>query len=128
MRVLACPASLKGVLTPIEAAAALGEGMRRVDGLEVDEVPLEDGGDGTLEVISRSLGGEWRTARVSDPVGRPVDFLIEPSVLIRMRKPQGDCDEFTMLSLALLVANGIDCEIVTVACDRDGRMTGDGEG
>ena len=73
MRVLACPASLKGVLTPIEAAGALAEGLRRVEGVEVDEVPLEDGGEGTLEVISRSLEGEWRTARVQDPLGRPVD-------------------------------------------------------
>src|SRR6266550_824314 len=55
MRVLACPASLKGVLSPIEAADALAEGLRRV------------------EVIARARGGEWRTARVSDPLGRPVD-------------------------------------------------------
>ena len=73
MRVLACPASLKGVLGPIEAAAALAEGLRRVDGIEVEELPLEDGGEGTLEVIFRSLGGEWRAARVSDPLGRPVE-------------------------------------------------------
>jgi glycerate kinase len=72
MRVLACPASLKGVLTPVQAAAALAEGLRGVEGVEVEELPLEDGGDGTLEVISRALGGEWRTARVSDPLGRPV--------------------------------------------------------
>ena len=73
MRVLACPASLKGVLGPIEAAAALAEGLRRVDGIEVEELPLGDGGEGTLEVIFRALGGAWRTARVSDPLGRPVE-------------------------------------------------------
>ena len=73
MRVLACPASLKGVLGPIEAAAALAVGLRRVDGIKVEELPLEDGGEGTLEVIFRSLGGEWRAARVSDPLGRPVE-------------------------------------------------------
>ena len=73
MRVLACPASLKGVLSPIEAADALAEGLRRVEGIEVEQVPVEDGGEGTLEVIARARGGEWRTARVSDPLGRPVD-------------------------------------------------------
>jgi glycerate kinase len=80
VRVLACPASLKGVLGPVEAAAAVAEGLRRVDGVEVDEVPLADGGDGTLDAISRSLGGEWRTARVSDPLGRRVDarYLLLP--------------------------------------------------
>src|SRR3989449_7324575 len=80
MRVLACPASLKGVLSPIEAADALAEGLRRVEGIEVEQVPVEDGGEGTLEVIARARGGEWRTARVSDPVGRPVDvrWLVLP--------------------------------------------------
>src|SRR2546423_6594473 len=73
MRVLACPASLKGVLSPVEAADALAEGLRRVDRIEVEQVPVEDGGEGTLEVISRARGGEWRTALVSDPLGRPVE-------------------------------------------------------
>ena len=72
MRALACPASLKEVLTPIEAATLLAAGMRRVDGLEVDELPVADGGEGTAEVLARTLGGEWHTAVVSDPFGRPV--------------------------------------------------------
>jgi glycerate kinase len=80
MRVLACPASLKGVLSPGEAAGALAEGLRRVEGIEVEQVPVEDGGEGTLEVISRSRGGEWRTVRVADPLGRPVEarWLVLP--------------------------------------------------
>ena len=52
MRVLACPASLKGVLSAVEAAAALGRGMRRVPGAEVAELPVADGGEGTLEVLA----------------------------------------------------------------------------
>jgi glycerate kinase len=77
---LACPASLKGVLTPIEASSLLAAGMRRVEGVEVDEAPVADGGEGTAEVLERSLGGEWRTAVVSDPLGRPVAarYLILP--------------------------------------------------
>jgi glycerate kinase len=44
--------------------------MRRVDGLEVDEAPVADGGEGTAEVLHRSLGGTWQSAAVSDPLGR----------------------------------------------------------
>jgi glycerate kinase len=47
---LACPASLKGVLTAREAASALAEGFRR-GGREADELPLADGGEGTAEVL-----------------------------------------------------------------------------
>lgn len=73
MRALASPASLKGVLSPLEAAAALAAGMRRVEGLDVDEAPVADGGEGTADVLHRSLGGEWRSALVADAFGRPVE-------------------------------------------------------
>lgn len=71
MRALLCPASLKGVLSAAAAAAALARGLR-TDGVEADELPVADGGEGTAEVLSAALGGEWRDARVSDPLGRPV--------------------------------------------------------
>jgi len=72
MLAVAAPAPLKGVLSPVEAAALLGTGLRRVDGVAVDEVPIADGGEGTALVLHAALGGEWRTAVVSDPLGRPV--------------------------------------------------------
>jgi glycerate kinase len=72
MRAVAAPASLKGVLSPLDAAAHLAVGLRRVDGLEVDEAPVADGGEGTALVVHAALGGTWRTAVVADPLGRPV--------------------------------------------------------
>lgn len=72
MKLLAAPASLKGVLSPLEAAALLASGMRRVDGVEAIEAPVADGGEGTAAVIHAALGGAWRTAVVSGPLGRPV--------------------------------------------------------
>jgi glycerate kinase len=77
---LASPASLKGVLTPLEAAAALAEGMRRIDGVVVDEAPVADGGEGTAAVLEAALGGEWRAAVVQGPLGAPVDarWLVLP--------------------------------------------------
>ena len=41
-RTLACPASLKGVLSAREAARALAEGLRTW--AEADELPVADGG------------------------------------------------------------------------------------
>jgi glycerate 2-kinase len=68
-RVLACPASLKGVLSAREAASALAEGLRTW--AEVDELPVADGGEGTLDVLHAATGGEWREAEVHDAFGRP---------------------------------------------------------
>jgi glycerate kinase len=64
---LACPASLKGVVSAVEAAALLAEGLER-GGAEGLALPVADGGEGTAEVI----GGEPHEAVVSDPLGRPV--------------------------------------------------------
>jgi glycerate 2-kinase len=71
VRALVSPASLKGVLRASEAAAALADGLR-ARGAEALELPVADGGEGTLEVLAASLDGEWRQAEVSDPLGRSV--------------------------------------------------------
>jgi glycerate kinase len=65
---LASPASLKGVLSAVEAAAALVEGA----GSDAEALPIADGGGGTAEVLAASFGGSWQDAVVSDPLGRPV--------------------------------------------------------
>ncbi|MDQ3889270.1 MAG: glycerate kinase [Actinomycetota bacterium] len=70
-RAVACPDSLKGVLAARDAAGALAAGLRRA-GVEAEERPLADGGEGTADVLVEALGGEWRVADVSDPLGRRV--------------------------------------------------------
>ena len=70
MRALACPASLKGVLTAPAAAAALAEGLRE-GGADVDELPVADGGEGTAEALWLALGGDWHESDVHDAFGRP---------------------------------------------------------
>jgi glycerate kinase len=49
----------------------LADGFARA-GVECDQIPLADGGEGTAEALWTVLGGEWREAEVSDPLGRPV--------------------------------------------------------
>ncbi len=69
MRALACPSPLKGVLSARHAASALAEGLRA--SADADELPIADGGEGTLDVLQVALGGEWRVASVHDAFGRP---------------------------------------------------------
>ena len=54
-----------------DAAAALADGVRSAGGDAV-ELPVADGGECTAESLHAALGGEWREAVVSDPLGRPV--------------------------------------------------------
>jgi glycerate kinase len=65
---LACPASLKGVLSAREAAAALADGLRTW--AHADELPIADGGEGTLDVLEAAIGGDWQEVEVTDAFGR----------------------------------------------------------
>ena len=79
MSALACPASLKGVLGAAAAAEALATGFEAV-GVDCGRCPVADGGEGTAEALAAVLGGDWREATVSDPLGRPVQarWLVLP--------------------------------------------------
>jgi glycerate kinase len=72
--VLFAPDSFKGSLTSVEVARALAAGWGRVrpsDTLLL--APLADGGEGTLVAIEAA--GDWtvETARVHDPLERPIE-------------------------------------------------------
>jgi glycerate kinase len=71
---VAAPDKFKGTLTAQQAAEALAAGWRRGDPrAEVEVVPVADGGDGTLDALLAALGGERRHARVTGPLGDPVE-------------------------------------------------------
>jgi glycerate 2-kinase len=69
---LCAPDSFKGTLSAAEVAAAMSAGLRAA-GLRASELPLADGGEGTMEVLVEALGGGVRKASVSDPLGRPIE-------------------------------------------------------
>ena len=60
-RALVAPASLKGVLSARDAAAAVAAGFREA-GVDADECPVADGGEGTAEALWSVLGGVWHAA------------------------------------------------------------------
>jgi glycerate 2-kinase len=68
MPLLAAPDKFRGTLTAREAAAAIAAGAARA-GWSAVELPLADGGEGTLEV----LGGGNQRAIVTGPLGDPVE-------------------------------------------------------
>ena len=72
-KVIVAPDSYKGCLSAQEVASTLASALRRLHpDWEVVEHPLADGGEGTVDVVTPALGGGFREAVVSDPLGRPV--------------------------------------------------------
>lgn len=73
MRVIAAPDSFKGSLSAPLAAQAIARGVQRAcPACQVEEIPIADGGEGTLETLVAAGQGEYRTYQVQGPLGQPV--------------------------------------------------------
>lgn len=73
-RVVIAPQSFKGSADPVAVAAAIARGLRRRwPRAECLEVPLADGGEGTVRALVRATGGDLRSTRVHDPLQREID-------------------------------------------------------
>jgi len=90
--VLVSPDSFKGTFSAREAAHAIAEGLRSA-GRDAEELPVADGGEGTMEVLMTALGGELRKVTVSDPLGRPIQagfaLLPDGSAVVEMAQASG---------------------------------------
>lgn len=84
---VAAPDKFRGTASAREVAAAIGHACWEL-GIDCDEVPMADGGDGLLEV----LGGANRTSSVTGPLGDPVNApwrLSKGTAVIEMARASG---------------------------------------
>jgi len=73
MRIIVAPDAFKGSLSAPEAARAMARGIRAVfPEAEVLQVPMADGGEGTVEALVTATGGRWMETEVRGPLGDPV--------------------------------------------------------
>ena len=89
---LVAPDSFKGTFSAREVAAHIAAGLRDA-GREADELPVADGGEGTMDVLVNVLGGELHTITASGPLGRPVEarFAVLPdgAAVVEMAQASG---------------------------------------
>src|SRR5947208_3206200 len=73
MHILLAPQALKGSLTAAETVQALAQGVRAaVPDAQVIELPIADGGEGTVEAMVAATGGTIIPVTVTGPLGEPV--------------------------------------------------------
>jgi glycerate 2-kinase len=72
--IVVAPDSFKSTLSAREVAQALARGVRAAGHAAVER-PVGDGGEGTMDALVAVLGGELRTAVVSDPLHRRVEAV-----------------------------------------------------
>ena len=74
MRIVLAPDKFKGSLTASQAVEALARGVRAAaPSAEVVAFPMADGGEGIVEALVTATGGAFHHARVTGPLGEPVD-------------------------------------------------------
>jgi glycerate 2-kinase len=94
MRVVVAPDKFKGSATAAEAAAALAAGLRAAQpDLEIVEVPVADGGDGT---VAAALAAGFTPVRTvaEGPLGQPVETtfgLRDGTAVIELADVDGLC-------------------------------------
>lgn len=73
-KVVLAPQGFKESLTGMEIAEAMSIGVKYVwPDAETILIPVADGGDGTLQALVDSSGGDVRTAMVEDAIGRTIE-------------------------------------------------------
>jgi glycerate 2-kinase len=73
MRIVIAPNAFKGSLTATEVAASICAGVQRVfPTAEINQLPIADGGDGTLDLVLGAAGGQRVEMEVRGPLGAPV--------------------------------------------------------
>jgi glycerate kinase len=137
--VLVAPDKFKGTFSATEVAAAITGGLR-AGGREAVELPLADGGEGTMEALLAALGGERLTARVEDPLGRAVeaDFALlagartavvevaQASGLWRLSEGERDAWRASSRGTGELIAAAVDAGAREVIVAAGGSATTDG--
>lgn len=74
MRILLAPDSFKGSLSATEVAQSMAAGIKKVlPHARTVELPLSDGGEGLVEALVKATGGKMLKARVTGPLGDPVE-------------------------------------------------------
>lgn len=93
MKIVIAPDSFKGSLSAKEVAHTIAKAVLEVcPDAETVEIPLADGGEGLVEVLSEAMDGELTRCRVTDPLGRPIDaeyILGDGEAFMEMASPAG---------------------------------------
>ncbi len=81
MKIVVAPDSFKECLSAVEVTRAIAEGLRAAwaalpvegESLEIVEVPVADGGEGTVDTVVAATGGQVRGVAVTGPLGERVE-------------------------------------------------------
>jgi glycerate 2-kinase len=69
MRIVIAPDKFKSSLSAPQVAAAIARGVRQVHpAIDIEQIPMADGGEGTVDALVTATGGRLVTVRVTGPL------------------------------------------------------------
>jgi glycerate kinase len=140
-KIVIAPQGFKESLTGLEIARAMQEGVRQVwPEAETILVPVADGGDGTLQSLVDSSGGEVRKVTVRGPLGRPVEAdwgalgdgrtavieMARSSGLALLSQPERDPRVTTTFGVGQVIREALDSGFSQLIVGIGGSATNDG--
>ncbi|MFC4278399.1 glycerate kinase [Achromobacter aloeverae] len=86
MKIVIAPDSFKESLSAPDTAAAIARGvLAACPDAEIVCVPMADGGEGTVDAVLQATQGQWRSTRVQDALGEPIEAAwgwVEPQTAV----------------------------------------------
>jgi glycerate 2-kinase len=74
VKIVVAPDSFKGSVSAVEACEAMALGIRRaMPEAEIVEIPMADGGEGTVEALTLATNGHIRRAQATGPLGEKIE-------------------------------------------------------
>lgn len=141
MKIVIAPDSFKGSLSAAEAVAAMKRGVEAIfPEAETVAVPVADGGEGTAAVMLNAYGGEVKTAKTVDALGReregeftwiPARRLVvldtaEACGIMYISMLERNIMESNTEGVGMLLKAALDLEPETIVVGLGGSATNDG--
>lgn len=138
-KILIAPDKFKGSLSGAQICHILkDEILSKIPDVVIEECPMADGGDGSVEILSHYLDLEKRTCNTVDPVGKPIeavyytsdDFayieLATSSGLILLDDSKRNPLHTSTFGTGIQIKNAIDQNIENIFLFLGGSATNDG--
>lgn len=141
MKIIIAPDSFKESLTAAEVATAIREGMEEIlTDAEFIELPLADGGEGSMDALVNAVNGRYETVTVTGPHGTPVEArfglinddrvavieMAEASGLQHMQLSQRNPQKTTSRGVGELIFEALSWNVEEIILTLGGSATNDG--
>lgn len=139
MRIIIIPDSFKGTMSSLKVIERIKLGLlQHFETLEILEIPIADGGEGTVDALVRAMNGLVHVCEVQDALGRStvsrygicgklaVLEMAEASGLCKINAQERNLMEASTFGVGELILKALDHEVDEIVIGIGGSATNDG--